>query len=336
MQTPKVSVIVPVYNVEPYLRRCLDSILAQTFTDFEAILVDDGSTDGSGAICDEYAAMDNRFMVVHQENKGVAKARLTAFEHSRGELITFIDADDYVSDNYIKHLYDGICKNGVDVSCCQVVNVQNSRQKIDTRPTLGYFDKKGIDRILSESFLYHHGRRLAGMHLYLCGKMIRRCYVREILEGGAGLWYGEDMVGVFVLMQRISSIYLSEEALYFYNHHDGQATMAFGRRRWKANVMLWEKLLALDQHHYLRNQMPYRIKMFWEAYMTMMFNNGLSFSSFKDEWHYVFSFPVIQNFFVGYAFNIQSVAGRIQMWTMQHDRPFLFYVFMTIRKLLYR
>ena len=93
---PLISIIVPVYNVEPYIRKCLDSILSQTYYNWEAILVDDGSTDQSGAICDEYAKKDARFVVVHKQNEGVAKARITAFEHSRGQLITFIDADDYV------------------------------------------------------------------------------------------------------------------------------------------------------------------------------------------------------------------------------------------------
>ena len=105
---PLVSVIIPVYNVEKYLRRCLDSVLAQTYTNFEAILVDDGSTDDSGAICDEYAARDNRFVVIHKQNEGVSIARLTAFEHSKGEFITFIDSDDSINFNYIDHLQSQI------------------------------------------------------------------------------------------------------------------------------------------------------------------------------------------------------------------------------------
>ena len=99
--TPKVSIIVPVYNTEKYLRPCLDSIQAQTFTDFEAILVDDGSTDSSGIICDEYAAQDSRFVVVHKKNEGVAKARDYGFNKSIGEYVTFVDSDDYISLNYV-------------------------------------------------------------------------------------------------------------------------------------------------------------------------------------------------------------------------------------------
>jgi len=108
MQTPKVSVIVPVYNVEPYLRRCLDSILAQTFSDFEAVLVDDGSTDHSGAICDEYAVRDARFKTIHIPNGGVSSARNMGLKQAKGMWVAFVDADDCVSPDYLQHLYNGL------------------------------------------------------------------------------------------------------------------------------------------------------------------------------------------------------------------------------------
>ena len=93
---PKVSIIVPVYNAEAVLRRCVDSILAQEFRDFELLLMDDGSKDSSGAICDEYASMDGRVRVVHKENSGVSDTRNQALDMARGEYIQFLDADDWI------------------------------------------------------------------------------------------------------------------------------------------------------------------------------------------------------------------------------------------------
>ena len=94
MQAELISVIVPVYNVEPYLRRCVESILHQTYQNLEVLLVDDGSTDASGIICDEYAAIDDRVTVIHQKNGGLSAARNMGTDRARGEYLCFVDSDD--------------------------------------------------------------------------------------------------------------------------------------------------------------------------------------------------------------------------------------------------
>ena len=114
----KVNIGVPVYNVEAYLRECLDSIMNQTFKDFEVIMVDDGSTDNSFNICQEYVARDNRFKLIHQENKGLAGARNTCLKHMKGEYITWIDSDDVVDDNYLERLLEVQEKTGADIVRC--------------------------------------------------------------------------------------------------------------------------------------------------------------------------------------------------------------------------
>ena len=100
--SPTISVIIPVYNAEKYLCRCIDSILAQTYKDFELLLIDDGSKDSSGTICDEYAAQDARVRVFHKENGGVSSARNVGLDHARGEWITFVDSDDYIEENFLR------------------------------------------------------------------------------------------------------------------------------------------------------------------------------------------------------------------------------------------
>jgi glycosyltransferase involved in cell wall biosynthesis len=116
MQAPLISIIVPVYKVEPYLRRCLDSIINQTYTNLEIILVDDGSPDNCPHICDEYAAKDNRIVVIHKANGGLSDARNAGLEICKGDFISFIDSDDWVEPNYIDTLCKLLMENDADIS----------------------------------------------------------------------------------------------------------------------------------------------------------------------------------------------------------------------------
>lgn len=129
----QISVIVPVYKVEPYLRRCVDSILAQTFTDFELILVDDGSPDNCGVICDEYAAKDSRVHVIHQENGGLSAARNAgidwAFAHSDSEWISFVDSDDWVHVQYLEKLFTAAENMHVCMSMCYLESTSTFPEK---------------------------------------------------------------------------------------------------------------------------------------------------------------------------------------------------------------
>jgi len=115
---PTISIIVPVYNVERYLPKCIDSLLRQTFTDFEVLLVDDGSMDLSGDICDRYAVVDARISVIHTENGGLARARNMALDQARGEYIAPIDSDDWVDDDYLEVLLNACREYDADVASC--------------------------------------------------------------------------------------------------------------------------------------------------------------------------------------------------------------------------
>lgn len=116
----KISVIVPVYRVEQYLPQCVDSILAQTLSDIEVILVDDGSPDRCPAICDEYAARDSRVRVIHQENGGLSAARNAGIERANGEYLCFIDSDDWISPEYCKRLWEAVNSTGADMAACRM------------------------------------------------------------------------------------------------------------------------------------------------------------------------------------------------------------------------
>lgn len=114
-----ISVIIPVYRVEAYIKRCVDSVLAQTYTNTEIILVDDGSPDGCPAICDAYAARDARVLVIHQENAGLSGARNAGIEKSRGRYLAFVDSDDYLAPDFLERLYHACVDTGSEMSVCR-------------------------------------------------------------------------------------------------------------------------------------------------------------------------------------------------------------------------
>lgn len=137
-----ISIVVPVYNVSNYLRRCLDSILKQTYSKFEIILVNDGSTDGSAAICQEYLEKDSRIRLVHQENQGPSAARNLGISLAKGEYLTFIDSDDFVEEAYLELLYRSLVVNQADISICNFTSYNEERHMfMFTITSEMYFEK---------------------------------------------------------------------------------------------------------------------------------------------------------------------------------------------------
>jgi len=163
---PKVSVIVPVYNTEGYLSRCINSILSQSYTDFELLLIDDGSRDNSGAICDHYATRDSRVRVFHKENGGASSARNVGLENARGEWITFCDSDDFVYENWLRNFVENL--TDVDMVSQGIRFVMISK------------DVKDV------GFNYYGDRQrfmLASYHNNNVGYLVIRCFKRSLIEG---------------------------------------------------------------------------------------------------------------------------------------------------------
>jgi len=164
---PTISVIVPVYKVEPYLDRCVKSILAQTYTDFELILVDDGSPDNCPAMCDAWAEKDSRIVVIHQANGGLSAARNAgidwAFQHSNSEWLTFIDSDDWVQSEYLAVLYQAAIANGTELSACEVSHVTEEAVSPIALPIKS--------EVMESEFAYSHCH---GMFMIACAKLYRK------------------------------------------------------------------------------------------------------------------------------------------------------------------
>jgi glycosyltransferase involved in cell wall biosynthesis len=143
MPRPLISIIIPVYNVEKYLVRCINSVLSQSFTDFECILIDDGSSDKSPLICDEYAKKDSRIIVIHKANDGASSARNAGLDMAQGLWIIFIDSDDWVNENYLLLLYKNAAENNCDISVCgyKSINEKSELLKKNKPPALIVFNQ---------------------------------------------------------------------------------------------------------------------------------------------------------------------------------------------------
>lgn len=214
----EISVVIPVYKAEEKLRRCLDSVKAQTFEDFEVVLVDDGSPDGCGEICDEYARQDPRFRVLHQKNQGAAAARNNGMLAARGTYLSFVDSDDYLEPDFLEKLYGGITRHQADFCMCNYIGVGQDGSR--TVSNHGFPNHQVLNReeIRSIIFFDHIFRCRATDGLFgPCNKIIKREIVlQNHLAMDPAMSFGEDMLFVVAYLKCCNSAVFIPEALYNY------------------------------------------------------------------------------------------------------------------------
>lgn len=222
---PKVSIIVPVYKAEKYIRRCLDSILAQTFTDWECVLVDDGSPDGSGAICDEYAERDSRFRVFHKGNGGVSSARNLGIDNCNGDFLCFFDADDFVPKHTLSALIAPF-SNDIDstVGGYQILGANNV--------PLFELKTQSTHRInLNEAIRDFYPNGSMDWQRYMVNRMFRTDVIhKHHIRLREDIYYKED--GLFLveyLCKSQKDIVYVEEIVYVYCKNEESATGKIGR-----------------------------------------------------------------------------------------------------------
>ena len=200
-ENPLISIIIPVYKVEKYLSQCLDSVLAQTFTDWECILVDDGSPDESGKICDEYALQDSRFRVIHQKNGGVSAARNTGLDKARGEWITFVDSDDWIEPEMLTALSSVKNLSSTELIICSL------------NDTLG----TGTFILPSDIEEKDWRNTLCSYLQSACAKAFRLEIINtNNLRFPIGIKLGEDTYFVYTYLSHIRSISFIKEPFYTY------------------------------------------------------------------------------------------------------------------------
>lgn len=204
-----ISVIMPVYNVRDYLKRCLDSILNQDFKDYEVILVDDGSTDGSGDICDEYAERYSLITVYHKKNEGASLARKYGLERAKGEYVTFVDSDDWVAPNYLSMLFRLIKDYNVLISACGVCRIKKGDTIYDDcKDYKSYF--LPFEQLMPRFFKYEFWG--------FPGKLYLRSVLEKLTFPNATI--GEDYYVMAQLFYRERQMAYTEEPLYFYEYHE--------------------------------------------------------------------------------------------------------------------
>lgn len=213
---PELSIIVPVYKVEKYLPRCIDSILAQTFGDFELILIDDGSPDGCGRICDEYAKKDKRIVVIHQKNMGVSAARNAGLDIARGRYIGFVDSDDWIEPQMYEAMMDAIRENGADMAVCGVRYAdEDGKFTRADRLSEGVYTRAGL---LEDVFAMPN--KLGGG---CCNKVFDASKIASV-RFKVGMTIAEDALYLFDCFMRIDGAVKIGDALYNVYERCGSAT----------------------------------------------------------------------------------------------------------------
>lgn len=211
------SVIVPVYNVEKYLSDCVDSVLTQTFDDFELILVDDGSTDSCGKICDDYAQKDYRIKVIHQKNRGLAGARQTGIQAASGEYVFNLDSDDRIEQDTLECAYHILCESKPDIiSFSYRWFTENATISI-THDGLeeGLYEEEAIRKHIFPRLLM--GENMNHVSVYLSGKAVRREFVLpHQLAVDPNISLGEDLCCTFPCYLTAKKVYISKKNAYWY------------------------------------------------------------------------------------------------------------------------
>ena len=252
-----ISVIIPIYRVEQYLPRCIDSVLAQTYHNLEIFLVDDGSPDNCGRICDEYAAKDGRIHVIHKENGGLSDARNVALDVCTGEYISFIDSDDYVSDDFIESLLHAIKTQHTRLSICGIMKFDESgRMKVDYAPS-------NTEKSASGDEMMETVWRPAA-----CNKLYHRSLWEEIRYPFGKLY--EDLYIYHDILAQVDSVsFTGKNSYYYFNRQNSIINKKYDIR----NADMIEgldlrinKLREMQYHNLADRQLPILFSQTLEAY----------------------------------------------------------------------
>ncbi len=266
----RIAVIVPIYNAQEYLEECLDSICGQTYRNLEIILVDDGSTDESGKICDSYAKRDKKVIVIHQENQGKHIARYQGVVASDADYITFVDADDWVDlDAYeniaihLEHQYDVVMFGKV------LEKGEKGKTYYTSNYRYGTYDRKDIEEEIFPTVIWDIEKNAPGITQSLCDKVIRTAIVKKTFGDAKGLGkinFAEDSLMVYPMMQEIKSLCILESNYYHYRKTDNEVPQYLHHDCFFEYIYKWYNYLKdrLDAIPNAKQQLEYQYIMLAE------------------------------------------------------------------------
>lgn len=213
-----VSIIVPIYNIEKYIEECLKSIISQTYKDIEIILIDDGSTDESGKICDWYAKKNKRVKVIHKQNEGLVRARKKGLQEAKGDLIAYVDGDDWIEPNMISRLYQVMIENDVDIAMCgRFEDTGDTHRVVNHGIPEGKYDKHDLLEKVYPNMIVNGAFFEWGMFPGVWDKLWKREALYEYqMAVDERLAMGEDAACTYPALLNANSIYVLHECLYHY------------------------------------------------------------------------------------------------------------------------
>lgn len=276
-KTYLVSIIIPVFKVEPYLKRCLDSVICQTYRNLEILLVDDGSPDRCGIICDEYAAKDSRIIVLHQENKGVSEARNAALNIARGDYFMCVDSDDWIEEDTCETALNFALNQQADIVCFGFkVHSLSGETRIIVPGKVGVINKSEmIGQLLDVDIMNS-----------LLNKMFSKDLFKSLrLTKGR---YGEDMDIMYKIIHQSHTIYLIDTALYHYcKRKESFITQRYQAIAIKSRILIFEERLPFIKEHYPEYANKQAAQLLRELILGKEWLKGdLEYSSYRIKYHH--------------------------------------------------
>ena len=247
------SIVVPVYNVEKYVEHCIASILSQSFNDFELILVDDGSTDSSGKICDDFALRDDRVKVFHKENGGLMSAWKYGVERSNGKYIGFVDSDDWIDLDMYEVLIGKAESTNADLVCSAFITETNDGERSEEQVYLseGFYNRQSIQEKIYPIMITSKTLRKRVISSNRVTKLFKREILNKVLEDcDERISIGEDFVTTFAYMQNVDSVYVLDKFKpYHYRIHSSSMIRKHNNDKYEKILMLRDVLLNINNKY---------------------------------------------------------------------------------------